>query len=125
MGTKRVRKKIPLTSTTTRIPSGHKATQATISTFHTLIKQQSRLKRQLSATHVDEQRAALISELEAIDEKIDSLGGLASYQDASKLGQSAERGGDSAKVLISWLRREGVHHRRYRPMPKPRSLQTP
>lgn len=39
-----------------------------------------------------------------IDKKIASLGGLESYQLASKKGQSKERGGDSSKILIDWLK---------------------
>lgn len=39
-------------------------------------------------------------ELEA---EIAASGGLATYQLASTLGQSAERGGDSSRVLVKWL----------------------
>ncbi|KAI5288124.1 hypothetical protein KEM54_005457 [Ascosphaera aggregata] len=40
----------------------------------------------------------------AIDRDIELLGGLESYQLASKKGQSKERGGDSSKVLLNWLK---------------------
>ena len=43
------------------------------------------------------------SEAQAIEAKIDELGGLAKYQEASIQGQSAQRGGDTSKVLIEWL----------------------
>ncbi|KAI5304435.1 hypothetical protein KEM56_006495 [Ascosphaera pollenicola] len=39
-----------------------------------------------------------------IDREIEALGGLESYQLASKKGQSKERGGDSSKVLLDWLK---------------------
>lgn len=35
--------------------------------------------------------------------QIEAQGGLAKYQEASIQGQSAERGGDSSKVLVEWL----------------------
>lgn len=38
-----------------------------------------------------------------LDAQIDAKGGLESYQLASKLGQSSDRGGDSSKVLVDWL----------------------
>ncbi|PSK56590.1 25S rRNA adenine-N(1) methyltransferase [Elsinoe australis] len=36
--------------------------------------------------------------------QIEARGGLASYQHASLLGQSDERGGDSSKVLVEWIK---------------------
>ncbi|PYH94972.1 nucleolus protein [Aspergillus ellipticus CBS 707.79] len=38
-----------------------------------------------------------------IDAQIRENGGLKSYQLASKLGQSLDRGGDSSKVLVDWM----------------------
>ena len=43
------------------------------------------------------------SEAQAIEAKIDELGGLPKYQEASIQGQSAQRGGDTSKVLVEWL----------------------
>nr|KMM67397.1 hypothetical protein CPAG_03731 [Coccidioides posadasii RMSCC 3488] len=43
-------------------------------------------------------------EVHELDKKIEALGGLKSYQLASKTGQSKDRGGDSSKVLIEWLK---------------------
>lgn len=60
----------------------------------------------------DATKEVLRQELDKICGEIDSIGGLSSYQEASKLGQSVERGGDSAKVLIVWLREEGTQARR-------------
>lgn len=39
----------------------------------------------------------------SISARIQKQGGLESYQQASMLGQSASRGGDSSKVLLDWL----------------------
>ncbi|WEW56283.1 25S rRNA (adenine2142-N1)-methyltransferase [Emydomyces testavorans] len=39
-----------------------------------------------------------------LDKKIVTLGGIESYQMASKKGQSKERGGDSSKILMEWLK---------------------
>lgn len=38
-----------------------------------------------------------------VQAKIDAAGGLHKYQEASIQGQSAERGGDTSKVLVEWL----------------------
>jgi 25S rRNA (adenine2142-N1)-methyltransferase len=38
-----------------------------------------------------------------LDRRIEANGGLQTYQIASKIGQSKERGGDSSKVLVGWL----------------------
>jgi 25S rRNA (adenine2142-N1)-methyltransferase len=32
------------------------------------------------------------------------IGGLKAYQEASRLGQADDRGGDSSKILVGWLR---------------------
>ena len=77
-------------------------TRALIRTHHTLQKQLHRAE-----TAGD---AALASSLAA---ELASKGGLQVYQAASKAGQSAQRGGDSSKVLVQWLREAG-----FRPFPK-------
>lgn len=41
-------------------------------------------------------------------EKIEEQGGLKAYQEASKLGQSSTRGGDSSKVLMQWLSEQRI-----------------
>ncbi|OAA57882.1 hypothetical protein SPI_06767 [Niveomyces insectorum RCEF 264] len=43
----------------------------------------------------------------AIAAEIDALGGLARYQQASLQGQRRDRGGDSSRVLMQWLSRDG------------------
>ncbi|KAK4683695.1 25S rRNA (adenine2142-N1)-methyltransferase, partial [Tremellales sp. Uapishka_1] len=82
----------------------HKVTQATISSFHTLLKRQSRLQQQLASCSPSDDRAGLDKQLADILNAIAALGGLDAYQKASTLGQSVERGGDSSKVLVSWLK---------------------
>ncbi|KZZ98223.1 hypothetical protein AAP_00484 [Ascosphaera apis ARSEF 7405] len=69
-----------------------KATRTLIRSHHQLHKAR--------AQAVANNDAAAVRE---IDQKIEALGGLESYQLASKKGQSKERGGDSSKVLLEWL----------------------
>lgn len=75
----------------TRTPSSH-TTRTLIRTHHTL---QKRLSTAL-ATHNPVLAQTLQSQLT-------SLGGLTDYQAASLAGQSRDRGGDSSRVLVSWL----------------------
>lgn len=97
---KRTRKQ-PLVSTAAPTVS-HKATQATISRFHTLLKRKSALERKLGSDEPFDD--GLRRELHKVDSDIEALGGLEAYQHASTLGQSSQRGGDSSKVLIKWLK---------------------
>ena len=69
-----------------------KATRNLIRSHHQLVK-----ARAQALQTGDE---ALANELDA---QIQAKGGLESYQLASKLGQSSDRGGDSSKVLVDWL----------------------
>lgn len=103
MSAKRKRKQsiIPQAAKAAAISS--KATQSTIATYHTLLKRRSTLKRQLEAK-ASEAQSKLQSELSKVEEEIEGLGGIEGYQHASTLGQSQQRGGDSSKVLIQWLR---------------------
>lgn len=81
----------------------HRATQATISRFHTLLKRKSVIESKLAqAGHGSSD--TLVTELGNINSEIEALGGLEAYQHASTLGQSSQRGGDSSKVLIKWLK---------------------
>ena len=64
-----------------------------------LVRSHHTLRKQVSAA-LSEGKA---SEAQAIQAKIDASGGLPKYQEASIQGQSAERGGDTSKVLIEWL----------------------
>ncbi|OQE31567.1 hypothetical protein PENSTE_c001G07619 [Penicillium steckii] len=70
-----------------------KATRTLIRSHHQLLKAKAQAERA-----GDEARVS------SINAQIQANGGLESYQTASKLGQSLERGGDSSKVLIDWIK---------------------
>ncbi|QLL34366.1 hypothetical protein HG536_0G02250 [Torulaspora globosa] len=52
--------------------------------------------------------------LQYIEAEITNQGGLEEYQRASRIGQSNARGGDSSKLLVSWLRE--LKYNRGKPM---------
>ena len=119
-------RKLPLTTEKSkRMSTTHKATQATISSYHTLLKQQSRVKAQIANVSTSHDHEVLNASLARIDTDIAALGGLETYQNASKLGQSAERGGDSAKVLIDWLKELGKAPSKTEPILASRKTGTP
>ncbi|KAB8078006.1 putative methyltransferase-domain-containing protein [Aspergillus leporis] len=100
MASKRPRTKKPLLPSHTRPPTV-KAKYATLSSKATrnLIRSHHRLlKRRAQA--LEAQDEVLVGKLDA---QIQENGGLESYQLASRLGQSLERGGDSSKVLVDWI----------------------
>ncbi|CAF9906218.1 hypothetical protein IMSHALPRED_004134 [Imshaugia aleurites] len=68
-------------------------------TTRSLVRSHHTLRKQLSFAL----SRGGISEAEAIQAKIDASGGLPKYQEASLQGQSAQRGGDTSKVLMEWL----------------------
>ncbi|KAK1598778.1 nucleolus protein [Colletotrichum navitas] len=70
-----------------------KETRTLINSHHTLQK-----KRQQALARGDEKEAA------AIAADISALGGLEEYQRASLQGQRVDRGGDSSRILLDWLR---------------------
>ena len=63
-----------------------------------------RSHHQLSKALVDAERNGNQELVTKLREEIEENGGLATYQQASLLGQSNERGGDSSKVLVDWLK---------------------
>lgn len=69
-----------------------KATRNLIRSHHRLLKRRAQA-----------QQAGDELMVHKIDLQIRENGGLESYQLASKLGQSRERGGDSSKVLVDWI----------------------
>lgn len=85
----------------------HKATQSTISTFHTLLKRKAQIQRSLSQGSSSSQASILQKQLAEIEGEIEAIGGLDTYQKASTLGQSSQRGGDSSVVLVEWLKELG------------------
>lgn len=70
-----------------------KATRTLIRTHHNLEKQRAQA---LAAGDTD--KAIQIAK------QIEQYGGIKTYQQASLLGQAKERGGDSSKVLMDWLK---------------------
>jgi 25S rRNA (adenine2142-N1)-methyltransferase len=85
----------PLTKRTASISS--KATRTIIRTYHALEKRQSN-----ALANGDDTEAAKILQ------EIDARGGIKAYQRASLLGQKSERGGDSSKVLMGWLKKANL-----------------
>jgi 25S rRNA (adenine2142-N1)-methyltransferase len=116
----RVKRKAPLTSATSSksrqtAAQSHKATQAKISSYHTLLKRKHQVERDLDRDAHDNVRAVeLKGQLASIQTQLQALGGLESYQAASIRGQSRDRGGDSAKVFIAWLKELGYHQLGYK-----------
>lgn len=89
------------------VGKSHKATQSTISSFHTLLKRKAQIQRALSEGSSSSQAATLQDRLAQVDKEIAEIGGLDTYQKASTLGQSNQRGGDSSVVLVEWLKELG------------------
>lgn len=100
MASNRRRAKKPLLLSRSR-PSAIRGQRAALSSKATrnLIRSHHRLlKRRAQAQQAGDE--PLVNE---INRQIRENGGLESYQLASKLGQSRERGGDSSKVLVDWM----------------------
>lgn len=76
-------------------PKASLSSQAT----RTLIRSHHQLNKQLEAAKSKGKDA----EVEELQKRIEELGGLKSYQQASIQGQSNDRGGDSSVVLMKWL----------------------
>lgn len=70
-----------------------KVTRTLIRTHHTLEKQKAIA-----------QKAGDVAKVAELDEKIQKQGGIEKYQRASLLGQGNERGGDSSRILMDWLK---------------------
>jgi 25S rRNA (adenine2142-N1)-methyltransferase len=81
----------PPTAKTVRSISS-KATRKLIRTHHTLEKERAK-----ALASGDDAKAV------ALAKKIELQGGIESYQRASLIGQTNERGGDSSKILMEWL----------------------
>lgn len=76
-------------------PRASLSSQAT----RTLIRSHHQLNKQLEAAKAKGNDA----EASELAKKIEDLGGLKSYQQASIQGQSNDRGGDSSALLMKWL----------------------
>jgi 25S rRNA (adenine2142-N1)-methyltransferase len=79
-----------------KVPLSSKATRTLIRSHHVLQKALTKAVNAGDQAKADELR-----------DQIEDQGGLKAYQEASKLGQSTARGGDSSKVLMQWLVEEG------------------
>lgn len=101
MGRSTRARKAPITRTgQARHGKSSTATQATISRFHTLLKRQAQLKSKLESACSSKS----VQELAEVEKEMEDLGGLAAYQEASILGQDETRGGDTSKLLVTWLK---------------------
>ncbi|KAK7512419.1 putative methyltransferase-domain-containing protein [Phyllosticta citriasiana] len=63
-----------------------------------------RTHHQLQKAHAQAVKAGDQAKAAEIQKQIEANGGLKKYQVASITGQSAERGGDSSRVLVDWLK---------------------
>lgn len=79
-----------------------KKPQAALSSEKTrqLIRSHHQLNKQLASV----ENAGNREEADEIRKRIEQLGGLKSYQQASIQGQANDRGGDSSAVLMEWLK---------------------
>lgn len=102
------KRKLPISESTITDSSSSKprASRKIIRKFHTLTKAQAHLKNKPQLSPSEE------GELARINEEIEKLGGLKSYQQMSAIGQSNDRGGGTEKVFIGWLKDLGVHQGR-------------
>ncbi|KAF9883508.1 hypothetical protein FE257_003383 [Aspergillus nanangensis] len=82
----------PPTIKSSSVALSAKATRNLIRSHHRLLKTRAQAVQTGDETLV-----------RSLDAQIQRNGGLESYQLASKLGQSLERGGDSSKVMIDWI----------------------
>ena len=114
MAAKKKRKKALLLSHTRPPSTGRKSTLSSQAT-RSLIRKHHTLQKQLhNAVSNDDSISA-----ENIRAQLAASGGLKKYQEASIQGQSAERGGDTSKVLMEWVKEANIRkisseHRRLR-----------
>src|SRR5436190_16549709 len=59
---------------------------------------------QLQKKHSQAVKAGDTNKAKALQDELTCSGGLNNYQQASIMGQSSTRGGDSSKVLMQWLK---------------------
>jgi hypothetical protein len=94
------RRKLPVTVAERYGSSSTPRTSRTvIRKFHTLLKQQ---------------KSAQGDTLTSVNHELEKLGGLEKYQHMSCIGQGADRGGGSEKVLIGWLKQMGRVDQKHR-----------
>lgn len=98
------KRKVPVSSIETANSSSNtsQSSRTIIRQFHVLLKRQAQLKNVAS----DPSTSTALADVE---QQIEELGGLESYQRMSAAGQGNDRGGGSEKVLIGWLKDMEVH----------------
>ncbi len=94
----------PRLLSSTRPRNNKPAPTLSSSATRSLVRSHHTLRKQLSAAL----SRGEIHEAQAIQAKINASGGLPKYQEASIHGQSAQRGGDTSKVLMEWLTQEEI-----------------
>ncbi|XAO25173.1 hypothetical protein I312_103983 [Cryptococcus bacillisporus CA1280] len=111
---KRTKKKPIASSSSTSLTSSvsHKVTRSTITAFHVLLRKKANITKKVQHAATDSEKSLRQKELDAINNNISELGGLNAYQRASQLGQSKDRGGDSSRILVSWLLEMGIKKNR-------------
>ncbi|KAG9783027.1 hypothetical protein KCU88_g3183, partial [Aureobasidium melanogenum] len=95
------------TTTTTAAPapaSAFNPRRTSLSSKHTraLIRTHHVLQKRLARARADND----VEQIQELEAQLAASGGLETYQLASTVGQSAERGGDSSRVLVEWLKSE-------------------
>lgn len=107
---KRTKKKPIASSSSTSLTSSvsHKVTRSTITAFHVLLRKKANITKKVQHAATDSEKSLRQKELDAVNNNISELGGLDAYQRASQLGQSKDRGGDSSRILVSWLLEMGI-----------------
>lgn len=96
---------LPSSASSSATTTATKATSsASLSSKHTrtLINRHHQLQKRLALARAQNDTA----QIAALEAQLAAQGGLKSYQLASQRGQSADRGGDSSRVLVHWLKRE-------------------
>lgn len=113
MPAKRKKGKQLLSSTRQRLDGAN----SRLSSRHTraLIRRHHVLRKQLKAAEVENDRTTQ----EKLRSELNDAGGLERYQQASAEGQSTDRGGDSSKILVQWLKDGGITTHQLKNVSKP------
>ncbi|ESK87534.1 nucleolus protein [Moniliophthora roreri MCA 2997] len=98
------KKKAPITGPPSTASSKPESSRHVIRKFHVLLKRQAQLQKKLESGDPTASKA-----LTDVRHEIDELGGLDNYQRMSAIGQGNDRGCGSEKVLIRWLKEDGMH----------------
>ena len=103
---KKTHKKKLLSNSRPGVPSNKGSAPSTLSSRHTrsIISSHHTLSKRLHQAEAarDERLAA------SLRNQLSAAGGLPAYQAASIQGQAADRGGDTSKVLVEWMKEAGL-----------------